>query len=524
MPERFATVIHLGAGPYFDEVLYRDLRADRIILIEADPESATNLRESVKDPRIEVVEQLIAPEEGPHSFHRFTLPSLNGFFAAGEITRLYPRVREVEYLSLDGRTLRSVLSKVKADPDLPNLLILDVTGLESALLRSLHPVDLEHLDWIIICDAAHASLMEGASPLSEGLKILDKWHFSIKAREEESDSASSLLVLGRDHRSMELQELRDQISELTTQLQQANQERDNQTWYAVEREAALEDLKKQLADAQGALEAAGKAKEEQAKLAAERHVALEALDKELEASKIHCDAVESKRNEFASQNEKLAAEKAALDARLSALGTECDALTKEREEQAKLAVERQAALEDLKKQLADTKGLLEASIKSKEEQAKLASERQAVLEALNKQLADAKAALEAAGKAKEEQAKLAAERQAVLEALNKQLADAKAALEAAGKAKEEQAKLAAERQAALNTALKARDENANALKSQTSEINQLKKNTFDKSSRIADLEAQVEDQAERQRLIEDEMLKAETQLEMLKEFMLPSIE
>jgi chromosome segregation ATPase len=524
MPERFATVIHLGAGPYFDEELYRDLRADRIILIEADPEAATNLRESVKDPRIEVVEQLIAPEEGPHSFHRFTLPTLNGFFAAGEITRLYPRVREVEYLSLDGRTLRSVLSKVKADPDLPNLLILDVTGLESTLLGSLHPVDLEHLDWIIICDAAHASLMEGASPLSEGLKILDNWHFSIKAREEESDSASSLLVLGRDHRSMELQELRDQISVLSTQLQQANQERDNQTWYAGEREAALEDLKKLLADAKESLEASNKSKEEQAILATEKQAwieelkkqlaeakaALEGLSKELEASKKYGAEVELKSAEFHSQNEKLTAEKAALDARLSALDSKCDAQAKGKEEQSKLAAERQAVLEALNKQLADAKAALEAAGKAKEEQTKLAAERHV--------------ALEAATKAKEEQGKLASERQAGLEGLNKQLADTKGLLEASIKSKEEQAKLASERQVALDAAVKTREENTKALQSQTSEINQLKNTSKVRASRIAELESQVASHAERQRLIADEMVKAEKQLEMLKEFMLPSFD
>jgi chromosome segregation ATPase len=119
------------------------------------------------------------------------------------------------------------------------------------------------------------------------------------------------------------------------------------------------------------------------------------------------------------------------------------------------------------------------------------------------QMKELRVALEAAVKAKDEQAKLANERQATLEELKKQLADAKGALEAA---------------------VKARDENANALKSQTSEINQLKTSSSDRASRIADLESQVADQAERQREIDEQMVRAEAQLEMLKEFMRPSLE
>ena len=84
------------------------------------------------------------------------------------------------------------------------------------------------------------------------------------------------------------------------------------------------------------------------------------------------------------------------------------------------------------------------------------------------------------------------------------------ALEAAVKAKEEQAKLASERQSALEAAVKERDA--------------LKKTASDRAARIAELEAQVSDQAERQKQIDEQMIRAETQLEMLKEFMQPAFQ
>ena len=84
------------------------------------------------------------------------------------------------------------------------------------------------------------------------------------------------------------------------------------------------------------------------------------------------------------------------------------------------------------------------------------------------------------------------------------------ALEAAVKAKEEQTKLASERQSALEAAVKERDA--------------LKKTASDRAARIAELEAQVSDQAERQKQIDEQMTRAETQLEMLKEFMQPAFQ
>ena len=107
-----------------------------------------------------------------------------------------------------------------------------------------------------------------------------------------------------------------------------------------------------------------------------------------------------------------------------------------------------------------------------------------------------KSQLESETQAKDAQTKLASERQS--------------ALEAAVKAKDEQAKLAGERQSALEAAVKERD--------------QFKKTASDRAARIAELEAQVADQAERQKQIDEEMIKAEAQLEMLKEFMRPSFE
>jgi hypothetical protein len=78
----------------------------------------------------------------------------------------------------------------------------------------------------------------------------------------------------------------------------------------------------------------------------------------------------------------------------------------------------------------------------------------------------------------------------------------------------------------LAVQLDARTKERNSLSSEKDALakdhEQLKKSTWERAARIAELEAQVADQAERGKLIDEQMLRAEAQLEMLKEFLQPA--
>jgi chromosome segregation ATPase len=166
-----------------------------------------------------------------------------------------------------------------------------------------------------------------------------------------------------------------------------------------------------------------------------------------------------------------------------------EAAVKAKEEQTKLASERQSELE--------------AAVKAKEEQTKLASERQSELEA--------------ALKAKEEQTKLASERQTTLEALRKELEASKAS---GAEVEKKRAEVAGQ----LDVRSKERDQARMERDNLTKERDTVKKTASDRATRIAALEAQIADQAERQKQIDEQMVRAETQLEMLKEFLQPAFQ
>jgi chromosome segregation ATPase len=113
--------------------------------------------------------------------------------------------------------------------------------------------------------------------------------------------------------------------------------------------------------------------------------------------------------------------------------------------------------------------------------------------------------------------KLAHERQTALEALKKEIEASKAN---AAETEKKRAELATQFDARTKERDQFRTERDNLVK----ERDQLKKTAGDRASRIAELEARVADQAERQKLIDEQMVRAETQLEMLKEFLQPAFQ
>ena len=185
-------------------------------------------------------------------------------------------------------------------------------------------------------------------------------------------------------------------------------------------------------------------------------------------------------------------EKAALIAARDALTQDKQALTQARDEQAGLAAERQAQLDALSQEKADLTATRDALVQDKQ----------------------------ALAQARDEQAKLAAERQAQLDALSKE----KAALiatrdaltqdkQALTQARDEQARLAAERQTQLDK-LKAECDQAQKTASER------QKTLEQAQQRIKTLENEASENLQRQQLLQEELIKAEAQIELIKDLLL----
>jgi len=93
-------------------------------------------------------------------------------------------------------------------------------------------------------------------------------------------------------------------------------------------------------------------------------------------------------------------------------------------------------------------------------------------------------------------------------------------LEQATKAKDEQVRLAAERQQQIDKLTRARDEQVKVAQTKQAEISKLKIIFQEGQVRASKLEAQLAETDARQRIMNEEMLKAEVQIDLIKEVLL----
>jgi hypothetical protein len=293
LPE-FDTLVHLGAGPFFDADLYAALPARRYILVEADPDSAADLQQAAPAP-FEVFETLVAPAPGPHQFRRFSLPALNGLLGLGAWQTIYPRAREIAQLRLTAVTPAQLLADLVFSAQGSHALVLGLPGLESDLLSGLFNDTPFPFDWIFLTGAG-TPLRDQAKPLSEALQVAGEQHFQINTQDAHSDPLQPVALLQRDRRALELQSLRQERETLSARV------------------SALESEKSELAACHKALVASEKD-------LATRHTSLVAAFGELERN----------HTPLATALEELQDKHASLSTLHTSLVAERDAAVKERE-------------------------------------------------------------------------------------------------------------------------------------------------------------------------------------------------
>jgi hypothetical protein len=475
-----ATVLHIGAGA--GEVLgsYVSLAPRRAILVEGDPDMVADLRErAVACPWAEVRGNVLSPRAGTTLWHRFNLGAMNGVLEPSGLKGYYPRLRLLSSLPLPCIDLTQLLQSLalSSETGRSHLLVLDLPGLEDALLEGVAPELLRQFDWILLRGSQHV-LHEGGREAQQAVKRLQGLGFGINAAEAEDEPLWPVTLLRFDRARFERDQLEQRLGRAEALLKERDQALAGASQKLQQFGEQQQAAERQATDQARRLDQISKERDEHAKLAAERQTQLEQL-----------------------AEVKNTAEKAAAE-RLARL----EQISKERDEHAKLAAERQTQLEQLaevkntvEKAAAERLARIERISKERDEHAKLAAERQTQLEQLaevkntaEKAAAERLARLEQISKERDLHAKTSAERQAQIEALNKQLAQLnseKALLQkdktSLAAARDEQQKLAADR-----------------LKRQTQ------------------LEQELTGISARYGLLQEELIKAEAQIELIADLLL----
>jgi hypothetical protein len=199
-------VVHIGPGAFVSPADYAPLQPAQIVLVDADSAAVTRLQRAFAGftPQARILEKLLLPNAGPASLFKFNLPAVNGIRPAGALKTLYPNLRLVEEIPLEGESLSSFLASLSLESEAARLLILDVQGQELALLESLSSEVIERFDWILLRGCASA-FQEGANLLAGASSFLESRFFESAAIDADTDPAwpCQLLRLNRRHAALQ---------------------------------------------------------------------------------------------------------------------------------------------------------------------------------------------------------------------------------------------------------------------------------------------------------------------------------
>jgi len=500
-------LLHVGAGSAGQTVtdwkwLYAQM--PRVLAVEAQAEPFRRLQaEWAGSPHVEVQQGVVAGEAGPVMFHHASIRAESGLCAPEHLQRLWPNIRTTDIEPLQAVSLAELLLEANADGPVLNWLAIDclpggpLLRAADAALRFTDVVVVRALDTPAY-DPSDGDAESGLQ-LSELQPLLEAAGFEWIGSEEEDHPGLVRAVFARSQLAIN--------QRLTLQVGQLQRDQVEQNLVAAELQAAMaSQLAENIAshDAEQATWGQEKAaltaaRDEQEKLASEAQAQRDGLAKEKAALTAARDEQAKLASEAQAQRDGLAKEKAALTAACDAqVKAKTEALAA-RDAEAKAKLEAVAARDAQAKLAAERLAALDAATKTKEEQSKQLLAQAEQVRAASTKLAATEA----------EKAQLTAERdtqaKAKAEALAARDAEAKAKLEAiAARDAEAKAKL---------EAIAAHDAQAKLATERMAQIKQLEQ-------RINELNAQAAENEPRQQMLQQELYRAEVQIDLIKDLLL----
>ncbi len=219
------TVVHVGAGSGTVLAGYRSLAPQQLILVEGDPDAATELRRRTIDaPWIDVCPYPVAATAGLVTWHRYSMPSLNGPADATALRFYYPRLREIERRELQALEFAEVLVRASTDAhaDACDALVLDVPGQEQALLAALTEEQLLQYDIVVLRSVTSAAHELDEAPATCDA-LLQTHCYDIVSRDAEHEPLWPVTVFRLDRERHANTSLRCQLAAVHDHLREREQ-------------------------------------------------------------------------------------------------------------------------------------------------------------------------------------------------------------------------------------------------------------------------------------------------------------
>ncbi|MFF7061228.1 hypothetical protein [Pseudomonas sp. NPDC008258] len=484
------TSLIVGAGTGSQLGDWRQLGCRQLLLAEAHPRLAEELGRRLRHDQGEHLlavavtgdEQLVATLQ---ALNNLAYSSLN---QAADLFTYYPNLRRDEALQVPARSLEAIVAEKALDGRHPHALLIAAPGQALQLLQATQAATLHTFSWVII-ECSSEPLYQNDASASEIIAWMDSIGFELVTDNPDAIFPQSQLLFERNATRLAQHRLHSEVAQLRSQSSSAAQNSQQQ----------LEELEQQLQQRdETLLELTG--------LASEQKQQLDELAGENARLFSACEAMEAQQGELHQALQEQVGKANAQQAQVDAIGIERDQLASAcealRQQHAALttAYEQQASqIDDLRAEL--------ATLTSRN------SELALINEALENQRAELAGACQT-------QAQLADERQARADALGTTASELAGERDALAKDNarltetcQAQTRSAGEYKAYLDKVSEQRDQLQKALAEHkdTLEVNQ---------GYVHTLEREAVEYQHRQRLLEEELVKSEAQLELIKDLLL----
>lgn len=481
-------IVGAGTGSLLGD--WRQLGSRKLLLAEAHPRLAEELGRRLRHDQGEhLLAVAVTGDEQPvatlQALNNLAYSSLN---QAVDLFSYYPNLRRDEALQVPARSLEAIVAEQGLDGRQPHALLIAAPGQALQLLQATPAAALHTFSWVIIECSSEPLYQDDASD-SEIIAWMDGIGFELVTDNPDAIFPQSQLLFERNATRLVQHRLHSEVAQLRSQSSSAAQNSQQQ----------LQELEQQLQQRDAALlELTG--------LANEQKQQLDELASENARLSSACEAMQAQQGGLHQALQEQAGQANAQQAQVHEIGNERDQLASAcealRQQHAALttAYDQQASqIDDLRAEL--------ATLTSRN------SELALINEALENQLAELAGACQM-------QTQLADERQARADALGAKASELASERDALAKDNarltetcEGRTRSASEYKAHLDKVSEQRDQLQKALAEH--------KDTFEANQGyVHTLEREAVEYQHRQRLLEEELVKSEAQLELIKDLLL----
>ena len=237
MTKKFKQLVWLGAGNATEPKGLIE-QAESCVLVEAREDAYQNLVGIFSNTNNVVVKQgVISPEGGDVTFYRYNLPEFSALHKATGLTQLFPGLKLERQDTVISQNIAELLSEVKVAGE-DNVLVIDIVDISLNLLQLLHAEHLLHCFGRILLISSHEALYEEASKGDELTQFMHNQGFYL-ALEDKTDPDLPWHTFVSNPLWKELKQAKQHEAELNKQLDTQRQQLAEQAKQAVQREAEL---------------------------------------------------------------------------------------------------------------------------------------------------------------------------------------------------------------------------------------------------------------------------------------------